>query len=226
MPVFHYGDDTHAAALRAAHAIGFSYKKVIRFKSGILSPGAYNNNRMLPSYPDHWETILDSMIDRAAGLRSEFDVIASVATGGIAHGVAIARALAVPHIIIKKEEKTTHGLKGLIDGDAGLLPRARVLMVEDMSSTFESTLRAMKPIEEEDGRVVHTFAISTWGFPEFYRNVGDHHVHVLCTGQQIVGYMMRQLEIGPAYGTLIRDWITDPHDESWIDGLTWKRPDV
>ncbi len=225
MPVHHYGDDTHVRALVAAHAIGFTYGKVIRFKSNILSPGAYNNNRMLPSYPMHWEEILNQMINRAMDIRSEFDIIASVATGGIAHGIALARALNVPHVIIKKEEKTTHGLKGLIDGDAGLLMRARVLMVEDMSSTFGSTLRAMRPVEAEGGCVTHTFAISTWGFPEFSANVANHQVHVLCTGAQIVDYMTRTLEVGPTYAKLLRDWLRDPHDESWIDGVSWKRPE-
>jgi orotate phosphoribosyltransferase len=164
------------------------------------------------------------MIDRAASIQHEFDVIASVATGGIAHGVALARALMVPHVIVKKEEKTTHGLKGLIDGDAGLLPGARVLMVEDMSSTFESTLRAMRPIGAEDGRVKHTFAISTWGFPEFYENAGEHQVHVLCTGEQIVDCAKRFREIGPAFGHMLSNWLKNPRDESWVDELTWKRP--
>ncbi len=225
MPVHHYGDDTHVRALMAARAVGFTYGKVIRFKSGILSPGAYNNNRMLPSYPLQRDVILASMIERADSIRSEFDIVASVATGGIAHGVILAGALKIPHIIIKKEEKTTHGLKGLIDGDAGLLPRARVLMVEDMSSTFESTLRAMKPVEAEGGRVTHTFAISTWGFPEFYANVGDHQVHVLCTGEQMVDCAKRFREIGPVYGHELQEWLKNPRDEAWVDGVTWKRPE-
>ncbi len=225
MPVYHYGEDAHVRALMAARAVGFTYGKVIRFKSGILSPGAYNNNRMLPSYPAHWEVVLDAMVDRAACLRQEFDVIASVATGGIAHGVALSRMLSVPHVIIKKEEKTTHGLKGLIDGDAGLLPGARVLMIEDMSSTFESTLRAMKPVEAESGRVTHTFAISTWGFPEFHHNVGEHQVHVLCTGEQIVDCAKRFRAVGPEYGYQLRQWLKNPRDEVWVDGVTWKRPE-
>lgn len=225
MPVHHYGDDSHVRALMVARAVGFTYGKVIRFKSGILSPGAYNNNRMLPSCPNQWEVILEGMIDRAVGIQDEFDVIASVATGGIAHGIALARALVMPHVIIKKEEKTTHGLKGLIDGDAGLLSRARVLMVEDMSSTFESTLRAMKPVEAEGGEVTHTFAISTWGFPEFYENVGNHQVHVLCTGEQMVDCAKRFREIGPEYGHLLSNWLKNPRDESWVDGVRWKRPE-
>ncbi len=225
MPVHHYGDDSHMKALFAAHAVGFGYGKVIRFKSGIFSPGAYNNNRLLQSYPDAWDVILKAMAKRAVELSSDIDVIASVATGGITHGAALARTLRVPHVTIKKEEKTTHGLKGLIDGDAGLLPRANVLMVEDMSSTFESTLRAMLPVEAEGGRVRHTFAISTWGFPLFYENVGEHHVHVLCEGKQMIDFTSRQLMIGPAYAHLLREWQKNPRDESWIDGDTWKRPE-
>ncbi len=97
-------------------------------------------------------------------------------------------------------------------------------MIEDMSSTFESTLRAMKPIEAEGGTVAHTFAISTWGFPEFYTNVGNHEVHVLCTGEQMVDYTKRMYEIGSNYTRLLRQWLKEPREESWFDDLNWKRP--
>ncbi len=225
MPVHTYTKTgTMARALFAGNAVGFNYGRVIRFKSGILSPGAYNNNRMLPSWPDAWDTVLENMKRVAWNIRSDFDLIASVATGGIVHGAALARMLHVPHIIIKKEEKTTHGLKGLIDGDVGLLPRASVLMIEDMSSTFESTLRAMRPIEAEHAKVTHTIAISSWGFPEFFRNVGEHQVHVLCTGDDLVDEAYQMRKISEAYHRQLRSWLADPHNESWI-GADWKMPE-
>lgn len=225
MPV-HFNDSSATSTARAlfdSHAVGFMWGKIIRFKSGILSPGAYNNNRMLPSYPNSWDVVIGEMLLIATRIRRDFDMIASVATGGIAHGVALARLLGVPHVIIKKEEKTTHGLSGLIDGDAGLLVRARVLMIEDMSSTFESTLRAMKPIEACDATVTHTIAISTWGFPEFYKNVGTHDVHVLCTGEKLIEQGMAMKNISSDYADLLQAWIKNPHDERWITDA-WKMP--
>ena len=223
----HFNDFSAAPTARAlfdAHAVGFTWGKIIRFKSGILSPGAYNNNRVLPSYPNAWDVVVRQMMAVAIKYRGDFDVIASVATGGIAHGVALARLLSVPHVIIKKEEKTTHGLSGLIDGDAGLLMRARVLIIEDMSSTFESTLRAMRPIEACNATVAHTIAISSWGFPEFYANVGDHQVHVLCDGEKLIEQGIKLEKISSLkYAELLQRWIANPHDESWIT-TEWNMP--
>ncbi len=204
-------------ALFKAHAAKFTFGKQIRFKSGILSPGAYNNNRMVPSYPDEWDVVLDAMEAVVKPLRKEFDIIASVATGGISHGAALARMLRTPHIIIKKDEKKGHGLSGLIDGDVGLLPRARVLMVEDMSSTFESTLKAMQPVVAESAIVSHTIAISTWGFPQFRHNTEGHNVHVLCTGDDLIDEAYQMRLVGQSYYDILKQWVMEPDWQGWYD---------
>ncbi len=222
MPVF-VSPNSIARALFEAKTVGFNWGKVIRFKSGILSPGAYNNNRFLPSHPAEWSTILNVMKATVDDFKHDFNVVASVATGGIAHGVALARMLNLPHFIVKKEEKTSHGIAGMIDGDITLLPSARVLMIEDMSSTFESTLKAMPKIECYGAKVVRTVTISTWGFSEFTKNVGDHNVHVLCTGDQFLQHGKRTLLLNLRYHSLLESWLENPHDQSWIDE-NWTMP--
>ena len=222
MPVF-VSPQSVAGALFEAKAVGFNFGKVIRFKSGILSPGAYNNNRLLPSHPTQWSKIINVMSAVVNDFKNDFTVVASVATGGIAHGVALARVLKLPHFIVKKEEKTSHGIGGMIDGDTTLLLGARVLMVEDMSSTFESTLKAIPKIEFYGAKVTRTLAISTWGFPEFTKNVGDHNVHVLCTGNQFLEHGRRTLLLNLRYHTLLESWLENPHDDAWVDEK-WSMP--
>ena len=224
MPLIIFGDDPRCTdALFTANAVRFKRPEAIRFAHGVLSPGAYNNNRALPSHPSEWDIVLQPMIRRASQLRHEYDVIASVATGGIIHGGAIARALEVPHVIVKKQEKG-HGLGGLIDGDAGILPGKRVLLVEDMSSTFQSCLKAMEPLKHEGAVVMHTLLISTWNLPDFAQNVGEHQVHTLCTGAMFVVKAIHTKLVDDEHGRILQHWLQHPEDESWTQDGTWELP--
>ena len=219
MPV-HLSPTSCASALLAAQSVRFIHGKIYQFASGIASPGAYNNNRVLPSHPQQWRIVVDLMEEVTSSFRSEFDVIASVATGGIAHGIALALRLQIPHFIVKKQPKG-YGIDGLIDGAVGLLPRARVLMVEDMSSTFQSTLAAIPRVEHYNATVTRTLAISTWGFPEFYQKVGDRNVHVLSKGSQFVDGALQEGKIDDEYAALLKSWIENPHDERWKN-ISWQ----
>ena len=224
MAVSLYGNNSIIPALFAAKAVGFTLGKVIRFKQGILSPGVYVNNRLLSSHPHAWSIVIDTMCAQVRTLGADFDIIASVATGGIVHGAAIAREIKVPHVIVKKEEKTTHGVAGLIDGDVSILTGARVLLIEDMSSTFESSLRAMAPLVALGAEVVCTVVINTWGFPEFYTNVGDHSVYAGCTGKELVDAALERGMIDISYAVLLLNWLENPHELSWMEDEMWQLP--
>ena len=187
-----YGGPDLVRCIFEAKAAGFEEKKAIRFKGGILSPGAYINNRVLPSHPISWNNILDAMTTQTALLyKDKIDVIASVATGAIAHSSVIANRLMIPQVIVKKQEKKTHGLSGLVDGDVKILPEARVLLIEDMSSTFMSSLKAIEILEQEGATVDHVILINTWNLPSFIVNSGNYEVYAGCTGEQILDHAVK-----------------------------------
>lgn len=204
-----------------SRAVGFNRGRGIWFQRGILSPGAYLNNRALPSHPSKWNTVLELLLSQLA-LWEDYDGIASIATGGIAHGVALARVLGVPHFIVKKQPKN-HGLGGLIDGDVKLLSGMRLVLAEDMSSTFESSLDAMKIIEHEKAKVAHTLLLNTWGLPAFNRNAEPYSVFALCTGEMFLGYAVQDGKVDDAYHKILKHWLEDPDDQSWVDD-TWVIP--
>ncbi len=220
-----FGNDAGVASLFQANAVGFNRPKAIRFKHGVLSPGAYIDNRKLPSHHAAWQTVVMQMIMRARALKSEYDVIASVATGGIVHGAVIGWQLGVPHVIVKKQEKAGHGLGGLIDGDSKILNGKKVLLIEDMSSTFESSLKAMEILRNAGAEVTHTLLINTWELPDFRRNIENHAVHAMCTGTMILGYAAKRRLVDPAYESLIRHWLQHPEDERWAHQGGWVLPD-
>jgi orotate phosphoribosyltransferase len=206
-----------------AGAVGIRRPNAIRFKHGVLSPGAYINNRMLPSHPHEWDEVIGRLKERAESLVRDYEAIASVATGGVPHGIALAREIGVPHFIVKKEEKRGHGLGGLIDGDTAALEGKRVLLVEDMSSTFESPIRAMEALKAAGAVVAHTLLLNTWGLPKFHENIGGHSVHALCTGEMIVDYAAQIGELDSGLEKIVRHWLKHPWDEEWSkDG--WQMP--
>jgi orotate phosphoribosyltransferase len=217
------GSQEAVRALFAANAVGFARPNAILFKHGVLSPGAYINNRVLPSHREAWDAVLDPLYRHARGLRGNYDGIASVATGGVPHGVALARLLKVPHFSVKKQEKG-HGVSGLIDGDTSLLNGMKILMVEDMSSTFESTLKAMRPLESVGALVVHTLLLNTWNLPDFRRNVQHHSVFALCDGLAILNEAVHLGKIDAEHEDIVRHWLEHPEDESWSKTGGWVLP--
>lgn len=213
------------SAVYDARAVGFKRPKAIRFASGILSPGAYNDNRKIPSHPSSYEIVVTAFDRILQSMQGQFDVIASVATGGIAFGSVLAWKNSIPHVIVKKKEKD-HGLSGLVDGDDTVLPGRRVVLVEDMSTTFESALRAMKPLEEKGATVVQTLMVSTWNFSDFQENVQGHFATALCTGDQLFEKALAAGDIDPDHERIIRKWLKNPHDESWAQDGTWIFPET
>ena len=207
-----------------SNAVGFRRPKAIRFVSGILSPGAYINNRTLPSHQEEWQQILTPLFAQARKLRNDYDVIASVATGGVPHGIAIARELMMPHVIVKKQEKT-HGLGGLIDGDTLILKGGRILLVEDMASTLSSTLKAMRPLEHEGATIAHTLLLNTWDLPDFRHNIGEHSLHVLCTGAMYLDWATTYKLLDDEHAAIVRHWLEHPEDEGWAKDCKWVLPE-
>ena len=211
-------------AIFAANAAGFKRPKAIRYAHGILSPGAYINNRVIASHPDLLKIVIDALDSILDSLYGEVDIIASVATGGIVFGSTLAWINSLPHVIVKKQEKG-HGLGGLIDGDVTILADKRVLLVEDMSTTFESSLKAMEPLKEHGATVVHTLMIETWNFPEFKSNVKNHGVTALCTGSFLFEEACSRGIIDQEHEQIIRHWLEYPEDETWANDGKWILPD-
>jgi orotate phosphoribosyltransferase len=98
------------------------------------------------------------------------------------------------------------------------------MLVEDMSSTFMSCLKAMKPLEQAGARVTNTVLINTWNLPAFRHNIEGHEVHALCTGEMILS---REVELGKVdkdHEKIVLHWLKHPEDESWAQDGTWLPP--
>ena len=92
MPTSFIAQDIMAEHLLSHNAIVFLKDKPMRLRSGLVTP-IYVDNRILPSYPEAWRDIVETMASRIVELKLDFDVIAGVEGAGTSHGAALAYRL-------------------------------------------------------------------------------------------------------------------------------------
>ena len=128
--------------------------------SGWKSP-IYCDNRKTLSYPSIRTFIRQSYADVILDKFGKPDVIAGVATGGIAQGALVAQELGLPFVYVRTSPKA-HGLGNQIEGDfeAG----QKVVVIEDLISTGGSSLQAVDALRAAGCEVKGLVAIFSYGF--------------------------------------------------------------
>ncbi|HIA06652.1 MAG TPA: orotate phosphoribosyltransferase [Flavobacteriales bacterium] len=149
-----------ARSLLQIKAIKLQPTNPFTWASGVKSP-IYCDNRKILSYPDIRSYVKSQL---AVSINEKFekpDVIAGVATGGIAHGALVAEEMGLPFVYIRSNVKA-HGLNNMIEGE--LVQGKKVVVVEDLVSTGGSSLKAVDAIRAENCQVLGMTAIFTYGF--------------------------------------------------------------
>lgn len=139
--------------------------------SGIKSP-IYCDNRVTLSYPNIRTFIRQGYAEMVLDSFGKPDVIAGVATGGIAQGALVAQELGLPFIYIRSEVKK-HGMGNQIEGH--FEKGQRVVVIEDLISTGGSSLKAVEALREAELDVKGLVAIFTYGFQEAEDNFANAH---------------------------------------------------
>lgn len=142
-------------------AIKLDNAKPFVWASGWNSP-IYCDNRKTLSYPQIRTYVRQQFASMILEEFGEVDVIAGVATGGIAHGVLVAQDLGKPFVYVRSEQKK-HGLTNMIEG---VLEKGQsVVVVEDLVSTGKSSLMAVQALREAGANVRGMVAIFSYLFP-------------------------------------------------------------
>ncbi|MEO6901470.1 MAG: orotate phosphoribosyltransferase [Bacteroidia bacterium] len=128
--------------------------------SGWKSP-IYCDNRITLSYPKVRTYIRQEFVDIITNTFGKPDIIAGVATGGIAQAALVAQQMGLPLVYIRSEAKK-HGLTNLIEGVVE--PGQSVVVIEDLISTGGSSLKAVEALREAGCEVKGMAAIFTYGF--------------------------------------------------------------
>ncbi|HZK09287.1 MAG TPA: orotate phosphoribosyltransferase [Bacteroidales bacterium] len=142
-------------------AIKLNLKTPYTWASGWKSP-IYCDNRITLSHPIIRNYIRQQFVQLISEEFGDVDVIAGVATGGIAHGVLVAQELGVPFAYVRGANKD-HGLTNKIEGvvESG----QRVILIEDLISTGGSSMAAVKAMINAGANVKGLLTIFTYGFP-------------------------------------------------------------
>jgi orotate phosphoribosyltransferase len=149
---------TCASYLLAIEAVKLSPTKPFTWASGLKSP-IYCDNRKTLSFPDIRTFIRNGMIAMIKTYYPKVELIAGVATGAIAHGVLVAERLGLPFVYVRSEEKK-HGLTNIVEGVVA--PGQRVVVVEDLISTGQSSLKVAQTLKEMQCEVFGMLAIFSY----------------------------------------------------------------
>lgn len=141
-------------------AIKLQPNKPFTWASGWKSP-IYCDNRVTLSYPKVRTYIRQQFVKAINEKYAKPDVIAGVATGGIAQGALVAEELGLPFVYVRSEAKK-HGMTNLIEG---VVEKGQsVVVIEDLISTGGSSIKAVEALREAGCEVKGMAAIFTYGF--------------------------------------------------------------
>ncbi len=147
-----------AELLLKIKAVKLSPKDPFTWASGIKSP-IYCDNRVTLSFPEIRTFIRQNFVRAIEEQGFEPDLIAGVATGGIAQGALIAQELGLPFAYVRTSKKE-HGLTNQIEGE--VRAGQRVVVVEDLISTGGSSLGAVQALKEAGCQIKGMVAIFTY----------------------------------------------------------------
>ena len=147
-------------------AIKLQPDKPFTWASGWKSP-IYCDNRKTLSYPTVRTFIRQQFVEQIKNEFTNTDVIAGVATGGIAQGALVAQDMGLPFVYVRSEAKK-HGMTNMIEGV--IEPGQSVVVIEDLISTGGSSLKAVQALRDAGCNVKGMVAIFTYGFKEAVDN--------------------------------------------------------
>ena len=179
--------------------------------SGWKSP-IYCDNRKTLSFPEVRSFIRDSFVALIEELYPHTDLIAGVATGAISHGAIVADKLELPFIYVRSGAKD-HGLGNQIEGyyEKG----QKVVVIEDLVSTGNSSLNAVRALREAGCDVLGMVAIFTYEFNKASDAFAAEKctLTALCNYTALIETALKTGYISEDVIDTLRQWRVDP--SSW-----------
>ena len=149
-----------AEKLLQVNAVKLNPENPFTWASGWKSP-IYCDNRKVLSFPYIRDFIKSEMCNVIFEKFPEAELLAGVATAGIAWGAMAADQLKLPYIYVRPKPKE-HGLGNQIEGyyEKG----KKVVVIEDLVSTGKSSLQVVDVLKQEGIEVIGMVSIFTYGF--------------------------------------------------------------
>lgn len=197
-----------AASLLNIEAIRLRPDQPFQWSSGWKSP-IYCDNRVSLSFPEVRTYIKNAL---AEAIKSEFpgaEIVAGVATAGIAQGALVADVLRLPYSYVRPEPKK-HGMGNQIEGR--ILKGQKVVVLEDLISTGGSSLKVVDVLREAGAEVLGMAAIFTYGFQLAADNFSEKNVKLVCLSDYdcLISEALKLDFIESSQLTTLSKWREDP----------------
>ncbi len=149
-----------AEKLLQINAVKLNPDEPFTWASGWKSP-VYCDNRKALSFPYIRDFIKSEMCNVIFEKFPEADLLAGVATAGIAWGAMAADQLKLPYIYVRSKPKG-HGLGNQVEGF--FEQKQKVVVIEDLISTGKSSLQVVDVLKQSGLDVIGMVSIFTYGF--------------------------------------------------------------
>ena len=197
-----------AELLLQIKAIKLDAQQGFKWASGWNSP-IYCDNRVILSYPPIRNFVRENMARQIEQMYGKADVIAGVATGAIGIGMLVAEYLSLPFAYVRPEAKS-HGRKNQIEGK--IEEGQTVVVIEDLISTGNSSLNAVKALQEANLQIKGMLAIFSYGFETANKNFKEANIelHTLSNYEYLLEVALKTNYINQAESELLKSWRKDP----------------
>jgi orotate phosphoribosyltransferase len=197
-----------AEKLLQIKALQINIQQPYKWASGWNSP-VYCDNRKVLSFPYTRDFVKSELANMILEHFPNADVIAGVATAGIAHGVLAADLMKLPFVYVRSKPKE-HGMGNQIEGvlEAG----AKVVVVEDLISTGKSSLEVVEVLRANGANVLGMCGLFTYGFPaadEAFAKAGLP-LHTISNYTALMEVAEELQIVSPEQREKLAEWRTSP----------------
>lgn len=204
-------EKTVAEKLLQVNAVRLSPKEPFTWTSGWKSP-IYCDNRRLLGFPYVRDFIKSEMCNVIFEQFPDAELLAGVATAGIAWGAMAADQLKLPYIYVRPKPKE-HGLGNQIEGyyEKGM----KTVVIEDLVSTGKSSLQAVEVVRTAGLDVIGMVSIFNYGFEKAQKACSDAGVKTvsLTNYPTLIELAIEKGSIDPADQNTLLNW--SQHPSTW-----------
>lgn len=176
--------------------------------SGWQSP-IYCDNRKILSFPYIRDYIKSELCNVIFEQFEEAELVAGVATAGIAWGAMAADQLKLPFVYVRPKPKE-HGLGNQIEGhfERG----AKTIVIEDLISTGKSSLQVVDALRKAGAEVVGMISIFNYGFDVAVEAFDQAGVKLksLTNYPQMISLAMEKGSVPAEMESVLLQWQKDP----------------
>jgi orotate phosphoribosyltransferase len=197
-----------AEKLLQVNAVKLNPGEPFTWASGWKSP-IYCDNRRILSFPYTRDFIKSEMCNLVFEKYPEAEMLAGVATAGIAWGAMVSDQLKLPYIYVRPKPKE-HGLGNQIEGYYE--PGKKVVVIEDLVSTGKSSLQVVDVLKAAGLQVIGMLSIFTYDFSAASNSFAAASLdyHSLTSYPVLIQLALEKGLISETQQEVLLNWRSDP----------------